>query len=131
MVKTKRKKIHEALYHIMVLATIIFISGTLFLLSPLFVLSSFFYTTITLIVIGIATGAFLKKMLEDLDEITHKHHAGFFLIILLSATINFFSITVSKTLFTDYNFLISFQSAIIFTISFLIPYIYHYYKKHK
>lgn len=131
MAKTKRKKIHEALYYVLVLVATIFISGALFLTAPLLVLGNLFLLYLILIVLGIALGAFLKGFLHDLDELTHTHHAGLTLIVLLVAFLNFLSLTTSYTVFTEKTLTLAIISAMTFTISFLIPYAYQYYKTHR
>lgn len=130
MRKTQRRKIHEALYYLLVVVIIIFISGALFLISPLLIIPSspaFLYAT--LIILGISLGAFLREFLQDLDELTHKHHTGIILIVLASTIINFITIITTYTILTDKAIFLSIISAFVFTISFLIPNAYQYYKK--
>lgn len=131
MAKTKRRKIHEALYYIMLLIVVIFISGILFLISPVLFFGNLFYLYLVLIIIGISLGYFLKDFVHELDELTHVHHTSLVLIILLSALINFISITTSFSLLTEKTLSLSLLSATVFTISFLIPYTLHYYNKRR
>ncbi|MCC7575032.1 hypothetical protein KO361_05555 [Candidatus Woesearchaeota archaeon] len=131
MAKPKRKKIHEALYYLTVLITIIFISAMLFFISPILFFGHYFYVYIVLMTIGVTLGAFLKGFLKDLDELTHKHHAGLIIIVLIAAMLNFVSLTTALTIHINKSIHFSILSALIFTISFLIPYAYHYYKKER
>ena len=131
MAKTKRKKIHEALYYLLVLVATIFISGALFLVAPLLIVGNLYLLYTVLVILGITLGAFLKGFLRDLDELTHTHHISLTIIILIVAFLNFFSLTTSYIVFTEKTLVLSTLSAMTFTISFLIPYAYQYYKTHK
>lgn len=128
MAKTRRKKLHEALYYLMLIAVMIFISGALFLISPLLFFDNVLYMYLILIIIGIALGYFLKGLLHDLDELTHKHHAGLILVVLIVSTLNFIALILSFTILTEKTIYLAILSATVFTISFLIPYIHHYFK---
>lgn len=127
--KTKRRKQHELLYYLMLVVVIIFISGMLFLLSPVIYFGNILSLYIVLITIGISLGAFLKGFMKDLDELTHTHHANTIITILVIATINFIAITTAYTIYTEKTLYLSILSAMVLTISFLIPYAYQYYKQ--
>jgi Kef-type K+ transport system membrane component KefB len=126
--KSVRKKFHEALYYLLVLITIIFISSFMFFISPILYFGHFFYVFIVLMIMGVALGAFLKGFLKDLDELNHTHHSSLIIVILLASILNFVSITASFSLFVAGSIYFSLLSAFVFTISFLIPYAYRYYK---
>lgn len=126
MVKTKRRKHHELLYYLTIFLVLIFISGFLFLISPLLIFNNLIYLYITLVVIGISLGAFLNGFIHDLDELTHSHHAGFIIIVLAAALINFIAIASSFVFFTQKLIYMAILSAFVFTVSFLIPFVYRY-----
>ncbi|MFP4567459.1 MAG: hypothetical protein ACLFN8_00795 [Candidatus Woesearchaeota archaeon] len=128
MVKSKRRKSHELLYYILLSLTIIFISCVLFLLSPLLLFGKLIHVHLVLFILGVSLGAFLKGFFHDLDELTHTHHAGLFSIILITALINFIALSASFMVFSDKTSILAFLGAFTFTISFLIPFAYHYYK---
>lgn len=129
MAKTHRKKLHESLYYLMLITLIIFISGLLFLISPLLFFDNILYMYLVLIIVGIALGYFIKGFLHDLDELTHKHHAGLISVVMIVSTLNFITMLLSFTLLTEKTIYLAILSATVFTISFLIPYIHHYFKK--
>jgi hypothetical protein len=127
--KTKRRKQHEILYYLMLIILIIFISSILFLISPVLFFGNILSLYIILITIGIALGAFIKGFMKDLDELTNTHHTNTIIIILIIATMNFIAITTAFTIFTEKTIYLSILSAMVLTISFLIPYAYQYYKQ--
>lgn len=125
-----RKKTQNALYYLLIAITLIFISGTLLLLTPLIVFEQTQYTILILIILGISLGAFIQEYLKELDELTKHHHTGLISIVIIMTFLNFISLSASLHFFKEKNIITTLILTTIFTVSFLIPFIYYHYKNH-
>jgi len=136
MKKKKRNILDELSYYTLVVLLAIFVSGIAYLMMPILLIAGTYIGYALLFIIGLIFGTFVAFFVDDMDHLTHHHHAGVWIIVILGSILSFISIWLNTPLAPQRvndvmfgpppNALIA---GLIFSISFLIPYLIYLWKK--
>ena len=136
MNKKKRNVLDELSYYILIVLLAIFVTGIAYLMMPILLIAGTYIGYALLLIIGLIFGTFVAFFIDDMDHLTHHHHAGVWMIVILGSVLSFIAIWINTplaprrvpdTMFGPVpNALIA---GLIFSISFLIPYFIYLWKK--
>lgn len=79
----------EFLYYWLLAVLLLFAVGSAYLLAPLLVVETGFISYALTAFIASIYGAFIVVFVHDLDEITHHHHIGVFLTMIVGSLTSF------------------------------------------
>jgi hypothetical protein len=110
-----KKTLQYYVYYLLVFSMSLFLAFLAYLLTPMFLLGgiSFFITA----ALGLGMGWFIAVFMREIDFLTKHHHAALIIVVFVSSFV-FFSLINSDV---SSNSLLT---GIIFSVSFLIPYVY-------
>ena len=86
--------LRDTTFYILLFGLIFVSAGAAFLLIPMLLFLGWFGYLVTAI-LGLSIGLLVNHFIHDLDDLTKHHHAGIWLVIILSSILNFFIIYMS------------------------------------
>lgn len=126
----KKKAVNNVLYYSLLLLLIIFTSGLAFLLMPLILVGNAGTVYIISATMGIVFGLLIVFFVMSIDELTHHHHAGIWVVILFGSLINFTAVFLNESIIIDIvpelvpmHPANTFVAAGLFALGFYLPYL--------
>lgn len=136
MNKKKRNILDQLTYYILIVLLAIFVVGIAYLMTPILLIAGTYIGYSLLLIIGLVFGIFVSFFVNDMDYLTHHHHAAVWLIVIFGSILSFVAIWINAPMTPErvheplygpqINALVA---GLFFSISFLIPYFLHLWKK--
>lgn len=112
----------EKNYYLLVLSMMVFVMFLSYFLAPIFLLGEGLTPYLTTIAVGLSIGWFIAYFVKELDTATKHPHSALFFVIVIASLLNF-SAVHSALLEVSANVPNPFIISVLFSVSFLVPYL--------